>query len=37
MPREKMTDKEIDELREEIFYLSYGIFRIPVTVESSRR
>ena len=30
MPRKKMTDIEIDELREEIFYLSYGIFRNPV-------
>jgi len=39
MPRKKreMNDKEMDELRDEIFYLSYGIYRTPVTVKSSWR
>jgi hypothetical protein len=38
MTRKKKTEKELDELLDEIrFYMAYGIFRTPVKVAKAQR
>jgi hypothetical protein len=38
MTRKKMTEKETDELLDNIrFYMAYGIFRSPIVVKRERR